>query len=359
MKYLKKDIIDIIRSSLLKNYSAPIKSDISEIIDMSEKLNVAGIVCNFLKKTNVKNDYIDRVLYKQITRYEIHNIEIDSLNKLFDKHKINYTYIKGHTLNKYYDLPYLRYSEDIDIVVFKDDFERAKNLLINEMNYVQKEVLRKNEISLYKKDICVDLHYMYMKEDDIIENVLSNAKINNHELTNEYKYLEIVAHSYKHMYDGLFELKAILDLYYLRKNNLNFDLIESLLKKTGLEKYNECLINYLNSILSNNYDDTSKELEDYLFNMVLDNGVTNKVLIKNKKGYILNRVFLDYDTISDYYPILKKYPYLTPFYEVKRLFVILKNKRIKYGIQEVKSFNKLSREDLAKAESFKSKIGLK
>ena len=220
-------------------------------------------------------------------------------------------------------------------------------------------MIRKNEISLVKDNISIDLHYMFMKEDDIIEKVLSNAEKINHELTPEYSYLYIIAHSYKHMYDGLFEYKSLFDLYYLIKQKLDFKIIIDLLNKTGLYKYNECLINYLNCIITGNYDETSKELEDFIFNMTKDGGITNKVLINHEKGYLMKRLFLDYKTLCSYYPSLKKYPILMPLYQIKRIVTIITNNRFKNGFDEINALKGLNESDFNKIDILKDKLGLK
>lgn len=350
---INKEVIDIIRAYLL-NEDNKRSFDIDSLLSISNSLNISGLVCSYLNRIGIKDNRIDSIIFNLVSRSTRYKHEIEEIDKVLKDYE--YVYIKGHTLSKYYDEDYIRRSSDIDIVC--DKYEEIKNLLINKLNYKEIDVIRKNETTLVKKDISIDLHFRHMKDEGIIEDTLKNALVINHELSDEYKYFEVIAHSYKHFSDGLFELKALLDLYYLRKNELDYEFINELLNKCNLIKYHDSLINYLNSILTNNYDEISKQLEDYVFNMIKDSGRTNKVLVNNEKNYVLKRIFLDYETLSSYYPVLKRHKVLMPYYEIKRMITVLKNKRLNSGINEVKAIKELNKEDYIKIEELKKNLGI-
>ena len=74
-------------------------------------------------------------------------------------------------------------------------------------------------------------------------------------------------------------------------------------------------------------DATTLDMENY----ILQGGVYGTLeqhlaMSQNKKGgkfkHLMSRIFLTYKEMSIYYPSLKKYPILFPFYQVRRWFRI-------------------------------------
>lgn len=358
---IRQDILAIIGGYLNDDYNYEIKSNIDDILSIAGKLRILDIVSYSLKKKGVNNSLLDESLLSNVRKLEIKKNERLSISKVLDEALIDYVFIKGLTLSKYYTVDYLRYSSDIDIVVNKNDFNKAKELLIDKLKYKEVEYIRTNETSLFNNNCSVDLHYMYMKDEDIIEDILESCDKVDHELKDEYKYLLLIAHSKKHFEDGLLEFRLFIDLYHMNKLDLDRSLINDLLIKCDLLEYYKGINAYLDYLLNNKESRISELLSDFIFDMALDNGRSNRVLLNNNgRGfkYVFKRVFLDYKTLSKYYPLLRRYKVLLPYYEVKRWLLIVFRGELKSGLNEIKAINNLDNDSYSKMNELKKLLGI-
>ena len=80
--------------------------------------------------------------------------------------------------------------------------------------------------------------------------------------------------------------------------------------------------------------------------------------VVRKIGYILSRIFVAQKELEYEYPILKKYSFLLPLFEVVRwLKFIIKGDK-KHSSQRYRIINDISKEKLQKTEFLFNKIGL-
>ena len=77
-----------------------------------------------------------------------------------------------------------------------------------------------------------------------------------------------------------------------------------------------------------------------------------------KLRYVLSRVFIPYDTIKLYYPILQKHKWLLPVMYIRRGVDFIVRKGIKRGVRELKINNGLDAVKSADMQRFMKKVGL-
>lgn len=355
----KDTLLLILKAYLNNSYDINIDFDINELYKLSNALNVSTIVSYVLNKLNIKDEHIDKTLYKAINKYERLNDLRNNINILFNN-KFDYLFIKGSSISKYYNEPYLRYSADIDVIV-KDKYEEACNLLLN--NGFNKKSVNKQETCLIYNGLTVDLHRLFDKNNDNYEEIYLDSFNDNHELDINYKYLYLLTHTSKHLLSGQLELRSFVDLYYLRQQ-IDNKVVNKLLVETNLVTFNDTINHYLDVLMGKEeYTDLDYTLEEFIFNYADDFGNRSRVLInsygKSKISYLLNRVFIPYDKLVYDYPILNKYKILTPFYYIVRLFKPLKYKRGKYTYNELINNSKVSNDDIENMHKFIKEIGLK
>lgn len=335
-------IIKLLRDYMIDCYdNDDIECSINDLYYLTSALNISTIIGYILNKKGIKDQFFEKSIFKSINKYERLLKARNDLDSIFNSN-INYVYIKGLTLAKYYPEPYLRYSSDIDVVV-KKDINIARSLL--EKAGYKCVSSNSQEFSFTKNGISIDLHRTFAEENEKIEKVFENIEIKDHELDINYKYLYLLVHCMKHVKYGQLEFRFFVDLFYLRKL-INKDVINSLLKECNLSLFNDKLNNYLDVILNNKeHDDLANQIENFIFQYAEDSGSKNRVLINSdsnlKIKYLLSRFFIPYNKMCFDYPILKKVKILLPFCYVARLFKPLKVKRVKYTFNEVISnFNK-------------------
>ena len=69
-------------------------------------------------------------------------------------------------------------------------------------------------------------------------------------------------------------------------------------------------------------------LEGGVYGTIENRVVASKGRKGGRLGYILSRLFLPYDNLKEFFPILRRQKWLTPFYQVVRWFRMLRDGRM-------------------------------
>jgi hypothetical protein len=95
-------------------------------------------------------------------------------------------------------------------------------------------------------------------------------------------------------------------------------------------------------------DQTIEQMEEYvLWGGVYGSLANHVTLIQSKRGgkfrYAMSRIFVRYEIMRQYYPILEKHKWLTSFYHVYRWLCVIFNGRLRRALREMKFILKISR----------------
>ena len=328
-------------------------SDIQELIDISQKHDVAHILAVGLKLNNLvseSNSNPTMHIINAIYRYEQMKYDYDILCKCFQNVGIRFIPLKGAVIRRFYPEPWMRTSCDIDILVSKDDLDRAVTTLINDFGYSlnKKESYDISLISPNKTHL--ELHHRLTVNggdsdlERLLESVWNYASTKNessclYEMTDEMYYLYHIAHMAKHFTAGGCGIKPFIDLWLLKNfNNENSLKREELLKKGNLLKFARGVKKTSEIWFGNKEHDVSTQLiENYILNGgtygICSNAITlNQQKIGSKFKYLLSRIFLPYQSLKRLYPILEKHRCLMPIMQVARWFRTIRNGRFEYSI---------------------------
>lgn len=358
MNNVRSELIHILRCFLNSNYNYSINTDIDELYNLSNSLGVGSIVGYTLDKSNIKNTKFNNSVFKALNKYERLSNTRNELDKLLDD-KYQYLYIKGLTISKYYEEPYLRYSSDIDVIVEKEKYEEIYNLLLsNGYKLIRRDYQETTLVS--PNNIVIDLHRYYTLGDNKFEELFNDCFNETHELDINYNYVFNLIHCLKHFKAGILSYKFFIDLYYLRKN-IDINVTDELLKKVNLRKFNDSVNHYLDCLLENKeYSENDYKLEEFIFSYSIDLGNKNRVLInsfgKSRLSYVLSRVFIPFDIISEEYPVVKKHKILLPVYYIKRIVRAVNGKRKSYVFNEIKNNSTTNKDEIEKMHDFINNI---
>ena len=91
--------------------------------------------------------------------------------------------------------------------------------------------------------------------------------------------------------------------------------------------------------------------------------VNNKVSIQQtdkggKCGYLLSRIFIPFEKLKKYYPRLEKFPWLMPFMQIRRWFMLLNPNVIKMAKREIMTNQRLERDTARDMNILLKNIGL-
>lgn len=310
-----------------------------QLYHISRKNDLAHVIAALLQRNNLLGeDELSRqyseTLYKAVMRYETLQYEFEQICSLFEKEKIIYIPLKGSVIRQYYAEPWLRTSNDIDILIQPEDLDRACEVLHTQLNYYD-GIRTTKDISLFSPSgVHLELHFKIQESMEKMDRVFCNlwdyvgpAKDNEYryEMTPEYFLFHIVAHIAKHMLHGGCGLRAYVDVWLLMKH-LEYDenIFLQLCEQSELTHFVEGAKKLIRVWFEEEeHDELSRQLEHYVINggtygtteMAM---TTKRMNTAGGSGYILKRIFMPYKDLCTLYPKLVKIPVLYPFYMVVR-----------------------------------------
>ena len=359
MESLQTDIITILKAYINRDYSFNISLKYDDLYRKSTNYSLGPVVGYSLNKSSkYKNSTFDNVVYNAAIRYEKQEKCREYISKLLIENGIDFLFLKGATYAKFYDEPYLRISADIDILVSNNDFNKAKDIIINKGKFILFTEAG-NEVTLRKNGIDIDLQRTLTNDVEVDEKMFDEVDLSssNHELSDEYKYILVISHTAKHLRENYIGLQFILDLYYLNQLKLDREFINNKLKIAGLNKFNEINLDMIDVLFNNKKsNDVIDKYIEFLFN--LSENLENMVLVGNANdNYLFRRIFPKYKTMLRLYPKVEN-KLLLPIYYVKRIFDRISQGRSKKALVEINTNRHIDSNKVKEVKDLYNNIGL-
>lgn len=280
-----------------------------------------------------------------------------------EKAKIPFVPLKGVVVKNLYPNPSLRTFTDVDIFI-GDKGEEVKTLMLslgyewrfedNVDAYTKKPSLH---FEMHRELFMDDKSFKWYFDEPFNRAVLSSGKEYQSEFSNEDMFIYILAHMYKHFTYGGCGLRMFMDLYVMTKRcGLDFGYIRSELEKIGLDGFLDTTLN-VNAFLFDGAETTEDLLDiaDYIFNNGTFGTEENKHMLylvqdtedianensKSKIRYFAERWQLTWPKMKEQFPILRKLPFLLPFFYIFKLFraVFINRGTIKDEVGDIKQLN--------------------
>ena len=318
---------------------------LSSLFSVSTAHDIAHIVASALcKNGRLGNDEISekfrRKTLEAICRYERSNNEFNEISTTLRKAGVPFVPLKGAVIRQYYPEPWMRTSGDIDILVKKEDFEKAISLLKSELNYRAETKCNYHDISLYSQTgVHLELHFSVKENkpsvDSVLERVWDYAMPAEEgslccKLQNEFLMFYFIAHAAYHFLNGGCGVRMLIDLCFL-EDNIEYDkqMFTAFLEEADLYKFYENMSRLSRVWMYNEpHTETTLRMESYILLGELYGTLKNSIAVEQNKmggriGYALGRLFIPYERMKKAYPILEKHKWLTPFMQVRRWFRII------------------------------------
>lgn len=335
-----KDHIHMVEDTKIK------KNDVKKIVNYAKLHQLEPIVFKQTKIKELQKLYLAHI-YFYIKRKNI-------IEEIKDKFKlIDYTFVKGNEVAKYYPTPALRSMGDIDLVVRKKDKEIAHNLLIN--NGFECLGQSNNEWKYSKSEILIELHHELVSNDNDVPIEVSNFFNDlwdycvDHKLDWNFHFIFLVIHLRNHLIRTGVGFRQFLDLAVIILNvSLDWKWIENTLIQLDLIDFFKKVLYYLEDwfdvVTPIPKDDIKHNIFEEVTNTIFENGVfgiSNSVNINNntinyyrkygKRGIFINlfrNIFLPYNQLlcMKEYSFLKNRKYLLPIAWIYRIIIKWKNK---------------------------------
>lgn len=300
-----------------------------------------------------KLDYSAALFY-----YENRVRDVSAIKSAFDNAGIPFFTIKGLDVAGYYPVAALRTMGDCDIVVNKEDTEKAISLL-RTLGFVESEEDYPNAWTCHKDGRSYELHDVLVteleyKKDSQISYFNNFAEyFKNGQLDRSFNFIFLLSHLRKHFSNVGAGIRMFADIAVIAKNDpgLEWDKIEQKLKELELDAFAHACYSIIEKWFDVTVPVDFARLSDadmkIIFDKVMDNGIFGYADAENRHGYDRNsfvmskfpiwikrigiffkRTFLNYNELKVYpgCEYLNGRPYLLPVAWIHRFVILLKHK---------------------------------
>ncbi len=355
------------------------KKLLPDLMRLSKRHDVAHLVALGLKKNELvtkEDGEVETEILRAVFRYERLNHDYEKLCSALETAEIPFIPLKGSVLRAYYPEPWMRTSCDIDVLVHREDIEKAIFCLTENLKYTEHE-RGTHDISLFSPlKNHVELHFDLVEEGrannaiEILRSVWEDASPRGEskywlEMSDPFFYFYHVAHMAKHFELGGCGIRPFIDLYILdRIEPADRDGRDRLLAQGGLLKFVEAARELsLVWLEEKEPSGLSFKLQNFLLHGGAYGSFDNRVALQQKKnggrvGYMLSRAFIPYERLVRYYPILEKHRWLMPFMQVRRWFMLLRPEVAKMAKREIAVNSQMEGSVADQMNDFLNEIGL-
>lgn len=356
---------------------------IAALYELSTKQDVAHLIAfalqsnKLLHKDSEFGEKFLKKLHAAIYRYEKLNYETARICDTLEAEGIDFLPLKGTVLRRYYTIPWLRTSCDIDILVHGEDVERAAAALEEKLGY-RRDIVESHNLSMYSPDgVHFELHYTLIedglagKADKPLEKiweytVSANGSAHMKELADDMFYYYHIAHMAKHFLLGGCGARSLVDVWILH-NRSGCDLKNRgvLLDEGGLSAF-EKRVCQLSEVWfdGKEADDVIVRMEQYVLSGGTYGSLENRISVGRARnggsaGFLWSRLWLPYDVLRFEFPSLTGRKWLLPFYQIARWFRALFGDGRKRMVREIKRNSQISEEENDQTMSLLDEMGLR
>ena len=343
-----------------------------EIYKLSSKHDLAHLVSVAIEKNELlcaDNQYLKQFQLKQLKavfRYEKLNYELNRICNAFEKENIPYILLKGSVIRKLYPEPWMRTSCDIDVLVHREDFAKAKELLVSGCGYVFHSETTHDQGFIAPNGTHVELHYTLIEENtvngisQILNNVWNCATLVpetscKYKMTEEMFFFYHIAHMAKHVKNGGCGVRPFLDLWLMQKEKPQLNQqTEQMLEKAQIQQFAKSAIKLSQNWFENaSLEEDGALLQSYVLSGGVYGNVENRVALNQRKkgkiGYLISRIFASKSNLEKLYPSQKISAWLIPFYQVRRWVNLCAKNRRENVLKELKISSTVTEQQVSDA----------
>lgn len=318
--------------------------------------------------------HYQNIMFATVVRMQKISYEFERVCKALENAEIRFVPLKGAVVKNYYPEFWMRTSCDIDILVDEENIEKAI-AAINLNNRFKVSEKHYHDVSLITSDgIHIELHFSILEADNNLDTVLKDVwehtePQENHKylmrLTPEFFLFHIYAHATYHFLKGGCGIKTVSDIFLLEKSlKYNNEMLEELLEKAKIKQFRQKLLALSKVWFADGKDDSlTLCMEKYIFSGGVYGTRKNSLSViatkTNPDKFALQIIFLPYEHMKIKYPVLKKYKWLTPFFEVVRWFAFIFKGDYEERISDVKCINSISESKKQEIDTMLKNLGLR
>lgn len=302
-------------------------------------------------------------------RYVKLEAEIEHIGAVLEREGIDYMPLKGAVMRVMYPEPWLRTSCDVDVLVRESDLDRAVDALVAE-GFTTDGERNYHDVVLCCDDVTLELHHNLCvrmpKADTILQTAWENtvSRGHYHLETPAFFLYHHIAHMAHHVVCGGCGIRTVMDLWLLLHNSqYPAKEVLELCRQSGLDVFAEQVCQLAEIWFGDTpYDEQIRPLERY----ILNGGVfgcqsqryASSAARHGKNGTALRVMFMPYEDLRYVYPQLDGKPYLTFYYQCRRIITRLRQGRGGDAFNRIKQIGRQDADTVTDMQMFLSSLGL-
>lgn len=313
-----------------------------------------------------------QMAFTAATRSELQNKELDAICKALSAQSIHALPLKGAVIKHLYTKPEYRSMSDVDLLLAEEQRPLVRQIM-DRLGFNVESEQKNTDVYLSQYGLQYELHYDLTNEAPTAEctaflsSLLSRARLETDRLvlSPEEQYVYVLAHMAKHLQTGGSGVRQVMDVWVCRhRQELDRALVSDLLEQTNLQKFAVAAQTLADAWFSGA---PSTPISDQLGDCILsgklfgtDRQRTENRMMKasgSRFTYWLHRVLPSYAVMSEYFPVLKKAPFLLPVFWIVRFFrgLFCGRQRLKEEFDTVRTMDE---NDLNAKEALFAQCGL-
>lgn len=375
--FIRGTLLPLLRAGLgLASEKPEAGIDYSRLLEIGKEQAILPMIRVGLKAHSLEGegpDAIEAQCLSDIYMFAQRDFALEEIRRCFAQNEIPYVLLKGSTLRELYPEPWMRTSCDIDILIHREDMDRATAALESETEFRQaiQEKRDFHDVSFYMGPTHLELHFSIQEDMEGPDQLLSRAwefteqglQPQQYVFSSEFLIFHVVSHMAYHFTHGGLGVRPYIDLWLLRhKTEYQEMQIRELCNACGLLKFYENCVRLSEIWLANQpYDALTERTEQYCFDGGVFGNFQNAFLSKQRthRGirYVFHRLFLPAKQLKQAYPRLEKYPALLPYYQLRRWPKAFTSKK-QYVKNELQLLSNTQKTEADEFDAFLKSVGL-
>lgn len=287
--------------------------------------------------------------------------------------KIPYLPLKGAVMRTLYPETWQRTSCDMDILVHEEDLDRAVRALETVGYTAGKRIF--HDVHLESEDgLLLELHFSIGEGSATLDPVLAGVWENAapeaegsfcYRMNSAFFLFHLLAHMAYHFSSGGCGVRPFMDVFlYRRSVSFDEEKLSRLLGEASLTAFSASVFRLCDAWFSDApYDDLCRRMESFLFRGGIygtkqQGMAVNRAKKGGKIGFLFRRLFPPFRILSARYPVLKKHPWLTPLFHVRRWFSLLGKEARERSIRSWKIMQSVDEKTVDDTKDLIEKLGL-
>ena len=315
------------------------------LFELAKHQEIAAMIYPCVKQADCPQDIL--TAWKQISDWTLRkeilfDAERNAVLTALAEHKVAYIPLKGIVTKNLYPRKGMREFCDNDILIEENkstivtSVMAARGYTCHVDEHCHHDCYTKKPFFTFEmhRILFPKKHRLYPYFSDIRKRAIpSGDTAYSYQMCDEDLYFHILAHFYKHYTNAGTGIRPLADLFLLKRKLItdgtaDFDQIRKLLHRAGLTEFEDMVSKLTQEIFGEESIIIDAEQLQYLFDSglrgKLQNHFDHEIAKKGRLHYILSRLFAPTHIMKARFPILKKLPFLLPFFWVVRLFKFMR-----------------------------------